>query len=121
MKRFLVAALALLCLLGAQCEPTPKPQPSPSPEPTPSPVPSPEPVPVPGPVPVPTVPSAAGDACDSAEFTAAMLGCPLKGSGSTSWADVCRNAAKNAVSMHQKCVSSATSCVQVTNCQKSTK
>lgn len=120
MKRFLVAILALLCLLGAQCNPAPQPAPGPAPDPTPEPVPSPEPAPTPAPVPSPSppVPPLPGDACDAAEERAASVGAPLAGSGTSSWADVCRNAAKNGVSMHQKCVAAATSPAQVANCLK---
>ncbi len=115
MKRFLFAVVALCCLLGAQCNPAPVPSPGPAPDPTPAP--TPEPVPTPDP-PTPPLP---GDACDAAEERAASLGHPLKGSGDASWADVCRNAAKNGVSMHQKCVATATSPMQIDNCLKSTK
>ena len=105
--------LALLCLLGAQCDPPPQPPPAPSP--------APEPVPTPDPAPVPVPPAPTGDTCDAAEANAARHGCPLVGIGSSSWADVCRNAAKNAVTMHQACVSSAKDCPAIVACLKSTK
>ncbi len=118
MKHTLIVTLALLGLLGAQCNPSPQPAPGPAPAPTPSPVPSPAPIPSPSP-PAPPLPG--GDSCDAAEEKATMLGCPLAGSGSISWADVCRNAAANGVTMHQKCVAAASDCPTIAACLKSTK
>lgn len=117
-------AFALLGLYAAECNPSPAPAPQPEPIPTPVPSPVPSPDPVPTPVPVPTVPPAppvSGDSCGAAEANAVTCGCPLPSSGLTSWAEVCRNAAKNGVSMHQKCVADAKACPQIKNCLQSTK
>lgn len=125
MKYILLSVLALFVLMGAECNPVgPNPDPTPwpvPPEPDAPPVPSPAPVPTPAPTPQPPLPPSAWDACDQADANATARGCPLKGSGSSSWADVCRNAANNAVSMHQKCVATALDCKQIANCLQSTK
>jgi hypothetical protein len=121
MKTLFVLAAALA--LSAECNPVVPNPPPPGPIPIPDdttnvpPVPTPAPVPSPNP-PAPPVP---GDSCGAAEANAVTRGCPLKGSGSSSWADVCRNAAKNGVSMHQKCIAAATACPQIANCLTSTK
>jgi hypothetical protein len=120
MKSLFVIAAAFA--LSAECNPVvpnPDPTPWPVPDPTEAP-PAPSPAPVPTPAPTPPVPST-GDTCDKAEENAASQGCPLKGSGLSSWSDVCRNAAANAVTMHQKCIASAKSCPEITACLKSTR
>jgi len=118
MKFLLVLVTALG--LSAQCNPVvPNPDPTPWPIPTDSPAPVPSPAPIPSPDPPP--PPVPGDSCGAAEANAVTRGCPLPSSGSTSWAEVCRNAAANGVSMRQKCIAEATACPQIKNCLTSTK
>ena len=117
MKFQLAAVLALLVFRSAECnQPLPNPPP-PEPEPTVWPDAPPVPVPTPEPTPEPS----SWEYCSLADEHAASIGCPLKGSGSTSWADVCRNAANNAVSMHAPCIASAKDCPAIAGCLKSTK